>query len=116
MFPWLKHGCEWALPALHAVCAADAGETIPASDSEEEAPGNMVLDGIYRQQQDHILRGTLQEFGKTPKVLRLLAEKLDATVGGCRGLIFCRALAVLKPCHWDSRHARQKKLQDETAR
>ena len=52
----------------------------------------MVLDGIYRQQQEHILLGTIQEFGKNPQVMRILAEKLDANVGAglqpcCRNLV-----------------------------
>ncbi|KAK9841635.1 hypothetical protein WJX74_009123 [Apatococcus lobatus] len=56
------------------------GETIPASDSEEELPGNMVMDGIHRQQQDHVLQGVVQEFGKKHTVLLILADKLDTII------------------------------------
>ena len=67
--------------ATHEQGFVGSGETIPASDSEEELPGNMVMDGIYRQQQDHVLQGIVQEFGISHRILLILAEKLDTNVG-----------------------------------
>lgn len=58
-----------------------AGETIPASDSDEETRGDDSLEGIYRQRESCVIGEILKEFGSSKSVLQCLSDELQLSHG-----------------------------------
>ncbi len=58
-----------------------AGETIPASDSDEETRGSDALEGIYRQRERCVIAEILQQFGSSKAVLQSLSDELQLSLG-----------------------------------
>lgn len=59
-----------------------SGETIPASDSEDEdRRGEGSLEGAHRESEEWVMRQLAQEMGVTPEVVEVLAKRLDAGTG-----------------------------------
>lgn len=57
-----------------------AGETIPASDSEDEdRRGEGNLEGAHRESEEWVMRQLATERGITSDVVEALADRLDAS-------------------------------------
>lgn len=57
------------------------GETIPASDSDEETKGDDSLEGIYRQRDAFVVSDILRQYGRGPEVMECLANGLQLSIG-----------------------------------
>ena len=57
---------------LSYLCECCPGETVPASDSEEEK-GTLRLDGELREQEEYMLAGIGHKYGLLPEVCPLLS-------------------------------------------
>lgn len=66
------------LISLHSCCV---GETIPASDSDEETRGDESLEGIYRHRESSLIAQIVNEFGGGIPVLQCLSNELQLSFG-----------------------------------
>ncbi|KAK9917862.1 hypothetical protein WJX75_009030 [Coccomyxa subellipsoidea] len=83
------------------------GETIPASDSEDEdRRGEGSLEGAHRESEEWVMRQLAQEMGVTPEVVEILAKRLDAGTA----VVEARLHALLA-----ERNGEQKDTQKEAA-
>ena len=64
------------------------GETVPASDSEEEIRGDNTLDGIFREREQYVISSIVKEHGNTEEVIDILAEKTNSTQGAGRRQLY----------------------------
>lgn len=58
-----------------------AGETIPASDSEDEAKGDTNLEGIYYEQEAFVVAKAIEKFGCVSSTIKALSEQLKCNSG-----------------------------------
>ena len=61
------------------LCRGRAGETIPASDSDDETRrGEGTLEGAHREREEWVLQRAASELGAGPMVVDVLASRLGA--------------------------------------
>ena len=72
--------CAWQHVSDHLWCVP--GETIPASDSEdEERQAEGELEGAGRERSEWVMRRLAQEAGAGPDVVSVLAKRFGASKG-----------------------------------
>ena len=60
---------------------SNVGETVPASESDDEARKDSLLEGIYQQRERFVIRKLVQKHGSGEDVVDVLSGLLDVSTG-----------------------------------